>query len=814
MPKNKLVQLNEQILSEITGFEKDPAKLPPGIIARVTRTICEIDKLNQNKRKYSRALWERVFNDPQFKSKIEKRTILGDQEHPSQVQVKLDKDTCSHIVSNMWIDEATNSVKADFDILPTEAGKFIYTLHEAGVQVGASTRAEGEMRECVEEATGDKYFEVIPESYRFATIDHTGDPSCFNTEPEKILRAVKQGYEAHVLDRKGAVALLERVNTQEAKAFVASISENAPTAQNTGTTQPSDANKGQTGTDPSKVQNSPISTEKDAEKKVQTDKLEVEPDEGKLNGQKPPVGEAHIKEEGGVLAKHHNASSDREIPADHRDNVKDMIMKKMGVSAGMAEQFMKSYNMHTAVNDESVEIINTALGIKNEISAESAVSETDKNAKIQIGEEVTYKGKKWTVEKVELDKPGAKDVMITIVNGNERFEIPITDVESFNESKESVNENKVKVSAYKDGVFVEETEVDESDLKGMQILGGEVDKIKVRKQDADKVFYSLPRYIHLENGEVTGVKYAYAANESVGQLLEGSTEFSFEYEGEEYTAEVSYKLQYDNNYGADADGRRGRRARFIEDVRIEGVWDSNNNKLNDIPGKMETAIERELEDQNLEEGVKEGRLPDMKKNPADPENIQAMLEKVKNQAIQLAEAQAKINELTSQLAEMSSAYGSDAVAYTADVIELRKIKENLDNQLKSLNMQFIEMTEAKKALDADLASKVVAIEKLQKSHDEAMNGLRESHKKALLEQYASFVARHRGLKISETLRGLLQNCQSEAEVDKMFDSVRDTLAESFLGFPSAPRGSLVIKTDTRPNPILERVGKAFEGINT
>ena len=201
------VSAPEQIIKE---------NLPKGILSRVRRTICEIGKRNANKRVYEKEVWDKVLNDPEFKKKLENRQILGSMEHPAESQLKLDQNI-SHVVSSVFINEAEDAVKADFDILPTEAGKFIEVLLEAGVKVGASTRADGELEEKIDEASGDRYSRVIPESYMFITIDHTADPSCGMTEPENIIKAVKENYAAHKINKNVAMALLETIHTAEAK---------------------------------------------------------------------------------------------------------------------------------------------------------------------------------------------------------------------------------------------------------------------------------------------------------------------------------------------------------------------------------------------------------------------------------------------------------------------------------------------------------------------------------------------------------------------------------------------------------------------
>ena len=223
--------LNEMIENDVQILERDSAKCPPGVLAQVLRTVCWIDERNANNRKYRKPVWEKVFDDPAFKRKMENRQILGEHEHPESSALKLDKDRTSHIVSKMYFGEAVMRegkmripVKAVFDILPTDAGKFVWILHEAGVRVGASTRADGSLIEQIDE-DGSKYMDVNEKDYRFTTIDNTGDPSCSNTEPESIISAVRMHYENKSINKNVAIALLESVKTEAAKALEKIIKE-------------------------------------------------------------------------------------------------------------------------------------------------------------------------------------------------------------------------------------------------------------------------------------------------------------------------------------------------------------------------------------------------------------------------------------------------------------------------------------------------------------------------------------------------------------------------------------------------------------
>jgi len=217
--------LNERILEQVEVVREN---LPQGILARVWYPIMRFGVLNANKRKYDRAVAESVLNDSGVQEKLNNRTLFGNQEHPAESPIKLNWQETSHIISEFKVDEDKGIFYAAFDILPTEPGKFINILLEAGSLVGVSTRADGELEEALDE-DGSRYHRVIPESYRFQTVDFTGDPSTPDAIPEKIISAVKSHYEStdpnQNISKRVAVALLERVKTSASKELEKLINE-------------------------------------------------------------------------------------------------------------------------------------------------------------------------------------------------------------------------------------------------------------------------------------------------------------------------------------------------------------------------------------------------------------------------------------------------------------------------------------------------------------------------------------------------------------------------------------------------------------
>jgi hypothetical protein len=212
--------LYETGFSEPNINEEAAKTLPASVLCRVTYPICNINELNQNNRMYEKAVWDKVLEDDKVNEKIQGRTLLGEAEHPAEeTRTRLDR-SISHIVNRMWVDESQNKVFAEMDVVNTPAGRIINTLLEAGSKVGVSTRAEGELEEQIDEAKG-KYMRVIPESYLFETIDFTADPSTYQAVPmsvdRNIVRHVESGIKEGTFSTKSAVKILENLKSSNAK---------------------------------------------------------------------------------------------------------------------------------------------------------------------------------------------------------------------------------------------------------------------------------------------------------------------------------------------------------------------------------------------------------------------------------------------------------------------------------------------------------------------------------------------------------------------------------------------------------------------
>lgn len=216
--------LTERVAQKAQILESDKSKLPTGVLCRILYPICNIGKRNNNRRIYSESVWERVHTDMDIKEKLQTRTLYGLAEHPKE-EITTNLEKTSHIVTRLFMNEQEGREYAEIDVLDTPYGRIIDTLLRADCQVGVSTRAEGELRES-EDAEGP-YLEVVPESYRFITVDFTADPSTHGAYPVKVERnlvgQIRQGLEAKKIDRRFAMTMLETCTSREAVALVESI---------------------------------------------------------------------------------------------------------------------------------------------------------------------------------------------------------------------------------------------------------------------------------------------------------------------------------------------------------------------------------------------------------------------------------------------------------------------------------------------------------------------------------------------------------------------------------------------------------------
>jgi len=114
-------------------------------------------------------------------------SVLGEVDHPDDLKINLDR--VSHMIENMWMDDACGYGK--LKILPTPMGSLVKTMLDSGVKLGVSSRGSGNVNDHNGHVSD---FEIV-------TVDIVAQPSAPNAYPTAI-------YEG-LLNHRGGQKLLE-----------------------------------------------------------------------------------------------------------------------------------------------------------------------------------------------------------------------------------------------------------------------------------------------------------------------------------------------------------------------------------------------------------------------------------------------------------------------------------------------------------------------------------------------------------------------------------------------------------------------------
>jgi hypothetical protein len=109
-------------------------------------------------------------------------SVLGEADHP--VDLKINLDRVSHMITDMWMDGPNGFGK--LKLLPTPMGQLIRTMLESNVKLGVSSRGSGNVKE---DGSGQvSEFEIV-------TVDVVAQPSAPGAYPTAI-------YE-HLMNNRG-----------------------------------------------------------------------------------------------------------------------------------------------------------------------------------------------------------------------------------------------------------------------------------------------------------------------------------------------------------------------------------------------------------------------------------------------------------------------------------------------------------------------------------------------------------------------------------------------------------------------------------
>lgn len=113
-----------------------------GILGRLVGIIADFKNPTRNGRKYTEALWEKVFDSPIMKEKLENRCLFGELGHPTDRQ-EIDMEKIAICLAE-YPQKIDGNLHGVFDILSTPNGRILKTLCDYGCKIGVSSRGSGD----------------------------------------------------------------------------------------------------------------------------------------------------------------------------------------------------------------------------------------------------------------------------------------------------------------------------------------------------------------------------------------------------------------------------------------------------------------------------------------------------------------------------------------------------------------------------------------------------------------------------------------------------------------------------------------------
>lgn len=114
-----------------------------GILGRLVGVMADFKKPTRNGRLYSESLWDKTFNNPIMKEKIENKCLFGELGHPVDRQ-EIDMEKIAICLAETPKKSNDGKLHGVFDILATPNGKILKTLCDYGCNIGVSSRGSGD----------------------------------------------------------------------------------------------------------------------------------------------------------------------------------------------------------------------------------------------------------------------------------------------------------------------------------------------------------------------------------------------------------------------------------------------------------------------------------------------------------------------------------------------------------------------------------------------------------------------------------------------------------------------------------------------
>lgn len=159
-----------------------------GILGRLVGVIADFKNATRNGRRYKEELWDKTFNDPLTKEKLESRCIFGELGHPADRQ-EICMEKVAICLAEMPKKGNDGKLYGVFDILATPNGKILKTLCDYGCKIGVSSRGGGDT---FEDYDGNET--VDSDTYEFECFDAVLLPAVKAARPKYVTESLNNSH--------------------------------------------------------------------------------------------------------------------------------------------------------------------------------------------------------------------------------------------------------------------------------------------------------------------------------------------------------------------------------------------------------------------------------------------------------------------------------------------------------------------------------------------------------------------------------------------------------------------------------------------
>lgn len=156
-----------------------------GILGRLAGVLADFKKPTRNGRLYSEELWDKQFNNPIMKEKIENKCLFGELGHPEDRQ-EVDMEKIAICLAEFPKKGSDGKLYGVFDIIDTPNGRILKTLCDYGCNIGVSSRGSGDV---VESYDGKET--VDPDTYECECWDAVLVPSVKAARPKYVTESLE-----------------------------------------------------------------------------------------------------------------------------------------------------------------------------------------------------------------------------------------------------------------------------------------------------------------------------------------------------------------------------------------------------------------------------------------------------------------------------------------------------------------------------------------------------------------------------------------------------------------------------------------------